>query len=368
MRKYGEISFGDKLHLAFVLLKLPFAIAFQFLISPFSSYKWGKTWRRFTVESAYYFLITSLDMNQFQFLSPVSLETYKACMKKAELPTTIEELGEGARLFWIGPKRTDRVLCYFHGGGYALPFTDFTFLFLKHVQTELQKKGIDIGIAVLNYSLIPEHTFPTQLRQATLAVQHLLQDGVKPQNLQLAGDSAGGNLVYAFLAHCLHLADNVPPMKLSAPLGGAYLMSPWVSLTGDDGYTPANIDKDIYPPRVAAEFGTMFYVGIPENQRWYAEPLKAPTTWFKGLDKVVARVLLTSGGCELFVDHIIALEGRMQEYHPQTQIAVEKNGIHCDPIADFLAGEKKLVGLTSLVVNWLATGWSHQRDDPNVGN
>ncbi|KAJ7153091.1 Alpha/Beta hydrolase protein [Mycena crocata] len=357
MGKYGEISLHEKVHLALVLLKLPIVVAFEFLRSPFSTYKWGKTWRRLTVESSYRFVITALDIPQFQFLNPSSISAYEACMKKAKLPTTIEDLGEDARLLWLGPKRTDRVVLYLHGGGYALPLTDFSVAFWQHVQLELKKKGLDVGIVMLDYSLIPEFTFPTQLRQATLAIQRLLQDGVKPQNLQLAGDSAGGNLVYGVLAHLLHPANNVRPITLAAPLAGAYLMSPWVSLTGDIGYTPANIDKDIYPPHVAAHFGTSFYIGIPESQREYAEPLKTPGTWFVGLDKVVARVLLSSGGSELFLDHIIELESRMKQHHPDTQIAVQQNGVHCDPIADFLAGEKKLVGLTQLVIEWFARGF-----------
>lgn len=67
----------------------------------------------------------------------------------------------------------------------------------------MRKKGTSIDIAMLNYSesfnssvihkscnifdyleaLVPEATFPTQLKQAVLAIQHLFDTWVPPENI-----------------------------------------------------------------------------------------------------------------------------------------------------------------------------------------
>jgi len=36
-------------------------------------------------------------------------------MRQAKMEPVVEEIGEDARLLWIGHRRTDRVLLYFHG-------------------------------------------------------------------------------------------------------------------------------------------------------------------------------------------------------------------------------------------------------------
>jgi len=36
-------------------------------------------------------------------------------MKKTNMEPIVEEIGEDAKLLWIGPRQTDRVLLYLHG-------------------------------------------------------------------------------------------------------------------------------------------------------------------------------------------------------------------------------------------------------------
>ena len=41
--------------------------------------------------------------------------TYDNFMHEAKLTPSVEDIGEDAKLLWIGPKVTDNVLLYFHG-------------------------------------------------------------------------------------------------------------------------------------------------------------------------------------------------------------------------------------------------------------
>jgi hypothetical protein len=64
-----------------------------------------------------------LNRRQARAICPSTRETYEAFMKQAKMEPVVEEIGEDARLLWIGHRQTDRVLLYFHGTfGEALSF------------------------------------------------------------------------------------------------------------------------------------------------------------------------------------------------------------------------------------------------------
>ena len=71
------------------------------------------------------------------------------------------------------------------------------------------------------YRLAPETRFPGPLHDAASTYFRLVDDlHIPPENIVLAGDSAGGGLSLALL---MYLRDNDYPMP-----AGAILMSPWV--------------------------------------------------------------------------------------------------------------------------------------------
>ena len=60
--------------------------------------------------------------------------------------------------------------------------------------------------------------------------------GIKREDIQILGDSAGATLIHEILSHILHpvTVERVPELSLSAPLGGVYMMSPWVRLVDNE--------------------------------------------------------------------------------------------------------------------------------------
>jgi epsilon-lactone hydrolase len=116
---------------------------------------------------------------------------------------------------WFFGKNTElRVtVLYFHGGGYSFyPRAYASFI----TQITLAMKSRTFA---LNYRLSPEHRFPAQLEDAVNAYRWLLQNGTDPDNLVLAGDSAGGNLTLALLLEARDLKLPLPALgiALSAP-------------------------------------------------------------------------------------------------------------------------------------------------------
>jgi monoterpene epsilon-lactone hydrolase len=82
---------------------------------------------------------------------------------------------------------------YFHGGGYSFyPRAYANFIALITLAAKCRTFALD-------YRLSPEHRFPAQLEDALHAYRWLLEDGTDPDNLIIAGDSAGGNLTLALL-------------------------------------------------------------------------------------------------------------------------------------------------------------------------
>lgn len=73
----------------------------------------------------------------------------------------------------------------------------------------------------VDYRLAPETRFPGQLQDAVYAYLRLIDDlHIPPENIIIAGDSAGGGLSLGLL---MYLRDNQYPLP-----SGAILFSPWV--------------------------------------------------------------------------------------------------------------------------------------------
>lgn len=206
-------------------------------------------------------------------------------------------------------------------------------------------------------ALVPTATFPTQLKQAVLALQRLISMGVDPQNIQITGDSAGANLVLQLFSHILHPFPGVPRVELSAPLRGAYLMSPWMSFTVQTASAITNGVSDAIGDGVIASWGSHVLAGIPESQRPYLEAVKAPDTWFEKIGTVVDRILITGGDAERLRDDIITFNTQICRHHGDVQFILQKYGVHNDPQFDFMTKEKKLGELTPLIVEWFTNGF-----------
>ena len=115
-----------------------------------------------------------------------------------------------------------RVVLYIHGGGYFFGSPQSH----RPLTTRLARLSAS-RILSLKYRLAPEHRFPLAVEDATRAYCTLLAQGIRPDKLVLAGDSAGGGLVLSTL---LRLKEQKVPLP-----AGSVCFSPWTDLaiTGD---------------------------------------------------------------------------------------------------------------------------------------
>jgi len=209
----------------------------------------------------------------------------------------------------------------------------------------------------ITLGLIPDGKFPTQLRQAITALQHLLDLGVKPENIQLAGDSAGAVLIHQVLSHMLHPLEGVPQVILTAPLGGAYLMSPWAKMS-DDPLFYTNLDKgDIIDVPTGIYWASIVLDGISLNLLPYVEANSSPEEWLEGVEKYVKRIFFSIGTSEILRDSSIKYAKTIEKYHKEIIIFMQEDGIHVDPYFTFLVQDKDLGPVTPFLIDWLDKGF-----------
>ena len=102
----------------------------------------------------------------------------------------------------------ERTLLYLHGGGFVAG-TPRTY----HNMCGRLARQTRARVWIPDYRLAPEHPFPTPLEDCLSVYRSLLEGGVDPRQLVVAGDSAGGSLTLALL---LTLRDNGEPLPACA--------------------------------------------------------------------------------------------------------------------------------------------------------
>jgi epsilon-lactone hydrolase len=110
------------------------------------------------------------------------------------------------------------VILYFHGGVYVIGSAASSVPLVSDLARRTDAKAFTI-----DYRLAPEHPFPAALDDAVAAYDGLLDRGIAPGEVALAGESAGGGLAIALL---LALRERGTPLPSCA-----LVLSPYADLT-----------------------------------------------------------------------------------------------------------------------------------------
>ena len=222
---------------------------------------------------------------------------------------------------------------------------------MRHYSRVILPRASRLGYS--HSALIPDRTFPTQLNQAVLAIKHVIDSGVKPENIVLTGDSAGGLLIHQVFSHMLHPVEGVPVLNLETPFAGAYMMSPWTRLRDPDHKYLQRTDGkgDFISADILDYWGQTVLENVPESAIPFLQANEAPKSWLKDVHKCSKRILITAGGLEVLCDEIIKYAQTVEKYHKNTTTIVQENGVHIDPMVDFLLGDES-AELTSQILDW----------------
>jgi acetyl esterase/lipase len=110
------------------------------------------------------------------------------------------------------------VILYFHGGVYVIGSAAATVPLVSDLARRTGTKVITV-----DYRLAPENPYPAALQDARAAYEGLLEQGIDPGRIALAGESAGAGLAVATLLALRDAGKTLP--------SSAFLMSPYADLT-----------------------------------------------------------------------------------------------------------------------------------------
>jgi acetyl esterase/lipase len=137
----------------------------------------------------------------------------------------------------------DKVILYFHGGGYIMGSPNFT----RMISVRLGKVT-KMRILSIDYRLAPEHPYPQGLEDCISSYNWLLSKGFNPKNIIISGDSAGG---YFTLMTLVKLRNEGTPLP-----AGAICFSPATDLA----MTGESLVKNGPTDPILADLGIYWWV------------------------------------------------------------------------------------------------------------
>ncbi|KAF9270689.1 alpha/beta-hydrolase [Marasmius fiardii PR-910] len=220
-----------------------------------------------------------------------------------------------------GP-RHERVILYIHGGAYYVSSAA-----AQRIVSIPLSKYTDSRVFALDYRLAPETRFPGPLHDAVSAYFRLVEDlHIPPENVVLAGDSAGGGLCLALL---MYLRDN----KYALP-SAAILMSPWVDLTMSCESWDSNAPYDVVPMPAPDDHLNPVALYLGDNMEQYmTHPYASPLFGdFTGLPPL----LIQAGDSEVLRDEITLLAHKATLAGVEVRHELYEDAIHVFQLYPFL--------------------------------
>ncbi|KLO20071.1 lipase/ esterase [Schizopora paradoxa] len=222
----------------------------------------------------------------------------------------------------------DRVILYIHGGAY------FMFSAATHrIMTIQLSKHLNARLFAIDYRLAPETRFPGQLIDVVSAYMRLLEDlHIPPENIIVAGDSAGGALTLALL---LYLRDNKYPLP-----SGAIVMSPWADLTMSCDSWDSNEAYDIIPRPTPGDHlhPILCYLGDEGIEKYLTHPYVSPLFGdFTGIPPL----LIQCGDSEVLRDEITLLAHKATRAGVKVRHEIYEDCVHVFQTFPFLEASRR---------------------------
>lgn len=224
---------------------------------------------------------------------------------------------------WIRPKQApeDRVILYFHGGGYTIGSCSSHRQFVAKFA-----KGSCMSAIVFDYGLAPENPYPAALNDSLKVYNWLLDQGISPSRIAFIGDSAGGGLC---LASLLAIRDRGLPLPAAA-----VAQSPWTDLTNSGESLITNVKRDALTWRESWTIFSKYYAGDNDPKLPYISPLFGELTGLPPL-------LIYVGGDELLRDDSTRFVQKAKEARVDVTLIVGNGMFHCYPVCSPMFPEAK---------------------------
>lgn len=221
--------------------------------------------------------------------------------------------------------KADRHILYLHGGGFVSgsPRTH------RGIAGRLAR-GVGAEVLVPDYRLAPEHPFPAAVEDATAAYLAIVESGVEPERIAIAGDSAGGNLLFAAM---LKLKALGAPMPVAA-----VALSPFADFTASGESFRINAASD--PLLHVRGFPSVVSAYAPDVDA--REPLLSPLFGDLG---GLPPTLIQCGSDEILLDDAVRMHRALREAGVDCELEVWPRMPHVwQAFASFLPEARRAIG------------------------
>ena len=248
------------------------------------------------------------------------LESLAVLATEPEDVTYADVDADGVHAIKITPAgaRTDRVIVYAHGGGCVTGSSASHRKLAAHLA-----KATGVTAVVPDFRRAPEHPFPAQIEDLVTVHRWLRSQGVSPESVVVAGDSAGGNLSISTALKLRELGEPLPAAIVA--------FSPWLDMEVTGETLKTNADSDaLISPEVSAMMAGM-YLGQTPPSTALANPLHAD---LRGLPPLFA----SAGDAETLLDNAQRIVDKARAVGVDATLEVQPGQQH---VYLFMAGRSK---------------------------
>jgi acetyl esterase/lipase len=193
------------------------------------------------------------------------------------------------------------------------------------------------AIFALEYTLVPDASYPTQIEEALAGYAYVVRIAKDPSIVCVSGDSAGAMLVLSLL---LHQSGQKPAI--------AVLISPWATLVSGNDVRTASDYLDM--PQLS-QYGRQ----VAGSKISVSDPLVSPgcckdSAWWKRASPMRG-IFITYGADEILAPQIEELVDMLNRAGVMVESQRELGGIHAWPVASLFlsSGEDgRLKGLRTM--------------------
>jgi phosphinothricin tripeptide acetyl hydrolase len=224
---------------------------------------------------------------------------------------------------WLTPERgvAGRHLLYLHGGGFMMGGLGSHRHWVASLARAFHARALH-----LEYRVAPEYPYPASLDDCVAAYRWLLESGVDPQKLILAGESAGGGLVISTM---LQARDEGLPLPCAAIcVSGAF------DFTFSGPSHTRNAHSDYLEARGLHSMEKHYLAGHdpldPKVSSVFADLTGFPPLY------------LVAGGAELLLSDTELLADRARECGVEVTLRVVPGMLHAFPVMLFLPESRRV--------------------------
>ncbi len=197
---------------------------------------------------------------------------------------------------------------------------------------------------LLNYTLVPDATYPTQLQETLAGYEYVLSLAQSSSRVVVGGDSAGATLILSFLLYMTDLKE----FRHRKP-GLAIMISPWVTIVSGSNRNTASdyLDSKALELYGRQYIGSNTVVDDPVASPGHCEDIKK---WSDASPEMGWYFLF--GSEEVLGPETKKLISLLKGTGSEIEVWEDKGGIHAWPVASLYLGETKeqrLAGLKSIV-------------------